>query len=69
MTSSKDHSNVSLSNIIETTMETLSTEDRQEFEEHKKQLIKEAQDKFLANFNMDRNNMVVRQWVTDLASF
>jgi hypothetical protein len=35
MASSKDSSNVSPSNIIEPTMETLSAEDQREFEEHK----------------------------------
>jgi hypothetical protein len=48
-------------------METLSTEDQQEFEEHKKQLIEDAKAKFLANFKVDRNLKVVRQWATDLA--
>jgi hypothetical protein len=38
----KDSSDVSPSNIIEPTMETLSTEYQQELEEHKEQLIKEA---------------------------
>jgi hypothetical protein len=40
-------------------METLSAEDQHEFEEHKEQLIKEAQTKFLANFKVDRNHKVV----------
>jgi hypothetical protein len=43
-------------------------EEQQEFENHKEQLIKEAQAKFLANFKVDRNNKVVRQPVMDLAS-
>jgi hypothetical protein len=42
MAGSKDHSDVSLSNIIEPTMKTLSAEGQQEFEEYKGQLIKEA---------------------------
>jgi hypothetical protein len=42
MTDSKDHSHISPSVIIEPTMERLSAKDQQEFEEHKKQLIKEA---------------------------
>ena len=37
-------------------METLSTEDKQELEEHKEQLIKDAHAKFLANFKVDRNH-------------
>jgi hypothetical protein len=56
MAGSKNSSNDSPSNIIELTMETLSVEDQQEFEEHKEQLINEAQAKFLANFKVDRNN-------------
>jgi hypothetical protein len=59
MVGSKDHSDVSTSNIIEPTMETLSTKDQQEFKEHKEQLINEAQAKFLANFKVDRNHKVV----------
>jgi hypothetical protein len=46
----------------------LPIEEQQKFEEHKEQLIKEAQAKFLANFKVDRNNKVVLQWATDLAS-
>jgi hypothetical protein len=42
MAGSKDYSDVSLNNIIESIMETLSTEDQQKFEEQKEQLIKEA---------------------------
>ena len=44
-------------------------EEQLEFEEHQEQLIKEAKAKFLANFKVDRNNKVIRQWTTDLASF
>ena len=50
MAGSKDSSDVSTSNIIEPTWETLSAEEQLEFEEHEKQLIKEAKAKFLANF-------------------
>jgi hypothetical protein len=67
MVVSKDNSDVSPSNIIEATWETLLAEDQQEFEEHKEQLIKEAQVKFLTNFKMDRNHKVVRQRATGLA--
>jgi hypothetical protein len=68
MAGSKDGSEVSTSNIIEPTWETLSAEEQLEFEEHQEQLIKEAKAKFLANFKVDRNNKVVRQRATDLAS-
>ena len=49
-------------------MGNLPIEEQQKFEEHKEQLIKEAQAKFLANFKVYRNNKVVLQWATDLAS-
>jgi hypothetical protein len=68
MAGSRDHFNVSPGNIIESTMEILSAADQQEFEEHKEQLIKEAQAKFLTNFKVDTNYKVVRQWATNLAS-
>jgi hypothetical protein len=68
MVSSRDSSEVSPGNIIEPTWETLSTDEQLQFEEHKEQLIQEAKAKFLANFKVDRNNKVVRQWATDPAS-
>jgi hypothetical protein len=59
MASSRDNSDVSPSNIIEPTWETLPAEEQFQFEEHKEQLIQEARKKFLANFKVDRNNKVV----------
>jgi hypothetical protein len=56
------------SNIIEPTWETLSADEQLQFEEHKEQLIQEAEVKFLANFKVDRNNKFVRQRATDPAS-
>jgi hypothetical protein len=68
MAGSKDSSDVSPSKIIEPTMETLLAGDQHEFEEHKEQLIKEAQVKFLANFKVDKNHKGIRQRATDLTS-
>jgi hypothetical protein len=68
MAGSRDSSEVSPSNIIEPTWETLSVDKQLKFEEHKEQLIQEAKAKFLANFKVDRNNKVVRQRATDPAS-
>jgi hypothetical protein len=68
MADSKDSSDVSTSNIIKSTWETLSAEEQLMFEERQKQLIQEAKAKFLADFKVDRNNKVVRQRATDLAS-
>jgi hypothetical protein len=68
MAGSKGSSDVSTNNIIEPTWETLSAEEQLVFEEHQEQLIKEAKAKLLPNFKVERNNKVVRQWATDLAS-
>jgi hypothetical protein len=68
MAGSKDSSEVSTSNIITPTWETLPTEEQLLFEERQEQLIQEAKAKFLADFKVDRNNKVVRQRTTDLAS-
>ena len=67
MAGSKDSSEVSTSNIITPTWETLPTEEQLLFEERQEQLIQEAKAKFLANFKVDKNNKVVRYWATDLA--
>ena len=68
MCSSDLSSDITPINIIELTWETLPADERLQFEEHKKQLIQEAKAKFLANFKVDRNNKVIRQRATDLAS-
>jgi hypothetical protein len=68
MAGSKDSSEVSTSNIITPTWETLPVEEQLLFEERQEQLIQEAKAKFLADFKVDRNNKVVRQRAMDLAS-
>jgi hypothetical protein len=68
MAGSRNSSEVSPSNIIEPTWETLPVDEQLQFEEHKERMIQEAKAKFLANFKVDRNNKVVRQRATDPAS-
>jgi hypothetical protein len=68
MAGSRDSSEVSPSNIIEPTWETLPADEQLQFEEHKEQMIQEAKAKFLANFKVDRNNKVVRHRAADPAS-
>jgi hypothetical protein len=68
MAGSRDSSEVSPSNIIQPTWETLLADEQLQIEEHKEQLIQEARAKVLANFTVDRNNKVVRQWAMDPAS-
>jgi hypothetical protein len=60
MAGSKDSSEVSASNIITPTWETLPAEDQLLFEERQEQPIREAKEKFLADFKVDKNNKVVR---------
>jgi hypothetical protein len=67
MAGSKDSSEVSTSNVITPTWETLPAEEQLLFEERQEQLIREAKAKFLADFKVDRTN-VIRQRATDLAS-
>jgi hypothetical protein len=68
MSISKDSSEVSTSNIIKPTWETLPAKEQLLFEERQEQLIQEAKSKFLADFKVDSNNKVVRQQATGLAS-
>jgi hypothetical protein len=68
MAGSKHSSEVSTRNIIKPTWVTLPAEEQLRFEERQEQLIQEAKAKFLANFKVDRNNKVVQQRTTDLAS-
>jgi hypothetical protein len=67
MAGSRDSSDISPSNIIEPTWETLPADEQVQFEEHKEQMIQEAKAKFLDNFKVDRNNKVVRHRATDPA--
>jgi hypothetical protein len=67
MASSKKSFEVSASNIIKPTWETLLAEEHLLFEERQEQLIQEAKAKFLVDFNVDRNNKVIRLRATDLA--
>jgi hypothetical protein len=68
MACSRDSSDISPSNIIEPTWDTLSADEQLQFEEHKEQMIQEAKARFLANFKVDRNNKVIRHRATDPAS-
>jgi hypothetical protein len=68
MADSKDHSDISPSNIVKPTMENLSTEDQQEFEDYKRQLIEEVETEYLANIKVDRPQKIVWQGECDLTS-
>jgi hypothetical protein len=59
MVGSMDRTNVFLSNIVKPTLENLSAEDQQQFEDYKRQLIKEAEAEYLDNFKVDRYQKIV----------
>lgn len=68
MASSEDHSEVSPSNIVKPTLENLSTENQQELEDYRRQLSVEAEAKYLAHFNVDQHQEIIRQGECNLAS-
>jgi hypothetical protein len=59
MVGSMDRTNVFLSNIVKPTLENLWAEDQQQFEDYKRQLIKEAEAEYLDNFKVDRYQKIV----------
>jgi hypothetical protein len=68
MAGSRDSSDISPSNIIEPTWETLPADEQLQFVEHKERMIQDAKAKFFANFKVDRNKKVVRHRAMDPAS-
>jgi hypothetical protein len=65
MAGSKDQTEVSPSNIIKPTLESLSVEDQRRFENYIKQRQaqehEEAKEKYQAHFKVDRHHMIVQQ--------
>jgi hypothetical protein len=72
MASSKDRTKVSLSNIMKPTLESLSAEDQQQFEDYIRQQQaqerKEAKVKYLAHFKVDRHQRIVQQGEFEMTS-
>jgi hypothetical protein len=57
MAGSRDSSEVSPSNIIELTWETLPADEQLQFEEHKEQMIQEAKARFLVSGTIIRGTL------------
>jgi hypothetical protein len=55
MISSKDNSDISLSNIIESTIENLLAEEFEKLEDVRKKVLAEIDAKFLADFKVDQH--------------
>lgn len=68
MISSKDNSDISLSNIIESTIENLLAEEFEKLEDVRKKVLAEIDAKFLADFKVDQHQKLVRQKKCDLTS-
>jgi hypothetical protein len=49
-------------------MENLSLKDQQEFKEYKRQLIKEVEAKYLANFKMDWHKKIIKKGEIGMSS-
>jgi hypothetical protein len=61
---SKDHTDISLDNILKPVVESLTTERQQQYEDY----IRQAKEKFLSQCTVDRHQKVVKHRETDVAS-
>jgi hypothetical protein len=68
MAGSKDHTKISPSNIMKLTLKNLSAEDQQEFKDYKRQLIEDAETKYLVHIEVDRHEKIIRLRECDLTS-
>jgi hypothetical protein len=64
MAGSKDHTDISSDNILKPTVESLTTEGQQ----HYKDYMRQAKEKFLSQYMVDRRQKVVKHGETHVAS-
>jgi hypothetical protein len=64
MIDSKDHTNISLDNILKPVVESLTTDEQLQYEDY----MRQAKEKFLSQYTMDRHQKVVKHGETDIAS-
>jgi hypothetical protein len=64
MVGSKDHTDISLDNILKPAVESLTTEGQQHYEDY----MRQAKEKFLSQYMVDRHQKVVKHGETDVAS-
>jgi hypothetical protein len=55
MASSKDHTDISSDNILKPVVESLTTDEQQQYEDY----MRQAKEKFLSQYTMDRHQKVV----------
>jgi hypothetical protein len=64
MIGSKDHTDISPDNILKPTVESLTTDEQQQYEDY----MRQTKEKFLSQYTVDRHHMVVQHGETDVAS-
>jgi hypothetical protein len=64
MTGSKDHTDISPYNILKTVVENLTVDEQQQYEDY----IRQAKEKFLSQYTVDRHQKVIKHGETDVAS-
>jgi hypothetical protein len=64
MAGSKDHTNISPDNILKPAVESLMAEGQQHYEDY----MRQAEEKFLSQYTVDRHQKVVKHGETDVAS-
>jgi hypothetical protein len=65
MAGSKDHTDISPDNILKQVVESLTTEGQQQYEDY----MRQAKEKFLSQYTVDRLQKVVKHGETGVASF
>jgi hypothetical protein len=64
MAGSKDHTDISLDNILKPAVGSLTVDEQQQYEDY----MRQAKDKFLSQYTVDRHQKVVKHGETDIAS-
>jgi hypothetical protein len=64
MAGSKDHTDISPDNILKPTIESLTVDEQQQYEDY----MRQAKEKFLSQYTVDRHQKVVKHGETDVAS-
>jgi hypothetical protein len=64
MADSKDHTNISPDNILKPTVESLTVDEQQQYEDY----MRQAKEKFLSQYTVDRHQKVIKHGETNVAS-
>jgi DNA-binding transcriptional regulator YbjK len=64
MVVSKDHTDISLDNILKPAIESLTADEQQQYEDY----MHQAKEKFLSQYTVDRHHKIVKHGETDVAS-